>query len=220
MCDTFSSAHSSPSSSIASFAYHNSTQSILARAHESYMLHWSPSARSPSGASAGSGPSPRKRVQMDDDDDDEVILPLSSQQGLVGAEAYDDTMMDEDGDETMIMMMEDGDVPSSSRSMTNITTRHGIPPLSFSNSNSSGSNSSSSSSSSASDMFFAPRTESTSSSSTITSITQNRQMKTMPKRRGALGKTQSLPVDAFISQIGNTQNQIFVPDVFNATDGF
>lgn len=213
MCDTFSSStHSSP----ASFAYHNTTQSILARAQESYMLQFSPSARSMAGSysssSSAAGPSPRKRGQMDDDNDevDQNDALSMSKQGLVGMKAYNDDMMDEDGDETM-MMEDHGDLPLLSRSVISLS-RNGVPPLSFTSSQS-GTNSSSSSASSlsSSDLFFTP------SSSTIAPSQQGRQMKTMPRR--ALGKTQSLPVEAFMSQV-NTGNQLFVPDVFNATDGF
>lgn len=229
MCDTLSSYSGSPHSSAASLSNYNSTFSILARAHEAHLMHnnWSPSSSS---SLSSARPSPRKRGQLDNDDDEEeegATLALGMG-GMVGAKAYDDSMDERaEGEETMMMddEQDDNDLPLS-RSARRLfhqqqqqQRQDQVPPLSFGNHgmNSGSSSSASSSSSSSSNMFFP-------SPSSQAQAQQSRQMKTMPRR--ALCKTQSLPVEAFMPQFGmDTQNarqgiQQFVPDVFNATDGF
>lgn len=130
--------------------------------------------------------------------------------GMVASAPHsdDDDAMEEDGDETMM------------------NGQHTIPTLSF------GTSSSSCSSSSSTSSFFNTNNNNINndpfSSSPFQAPLQQqqaRQVKTLPiRKRMPLGKTQSLPVDAFMNSMGrgNSEQAMMgiTPDVFNAQDGF
>lgn len=241
MCDTLSSPSYSPSSANnASLSYEHSTASIFANAqriHNSYLINRSPSSSSSSSTSnsglASHNSSPRKRGQLDDDDDDheDEGMPMRAN-GLVGAKAYNnnDGMDEDEADETMMATTEqENDLPlsrSTRLSPYNNQQQQYSPSLSFGTN--SGTNSASSSISSFSNGdIFSNQSSSTSPAAHLggpTAMLGRRQLKTLPKRQG-LGKTQSLPVDAFMSHMGMGVDAErggiqLAPDIFNAQDGF
>lgn len=237
MCDSFSSPSYSP--------YEHSTASIFAnaqRVHNSYLINWSPGSSSNSGL-ASNNSSPRKRGQLDDDDDDDDDhedegIPMRVN-GLVGAKAYnkDDGMDEDEADETMMATTEqENDLPLSRSTRLSPYNNHQSysPALSFGTN--SGSNSASSSislfsngdlfSNSSSSFASPPHPAASLGNDVGATMSGRRQVKTLPRRQG-LGKTQSLPVDAFMSHIGmgrdaegNNGGMQLAPDIFNAQDGF
>ncbi|KAK9896761.1 hypothetical protein P389DRAFT_83827 [Cystobasidium minutum MCA 4210] len=214
LCNTFSSPSHSPSTRP---SYELSTSNIFEtakRVHESYLINWSASSSSNANnfGFTSRNSSPRKRGQMEDDEDTGIPMSHSGMKvnGLVGARAYNDDEMDEDGDATM---MDDGDVPlSRSGALPNQS-----PTLSFGTG--SGTNSASSSISS-----FGSNNDPFSSfgshGQNASIPGERREMKTLPRRQ-ALGKTQSLPVDAFMNHLNSSGNGMqLAPDIFDAEDGF